>query len=108
MGPMISHAPASPANAPDMHSTVHKLRRDEKPAYRAALGAMPPTCSLKPEKLRDRYSHPTRAAMIASNMPRCRRVPGKMAGSRKPSENSLDCGKPKPSDRKSTRLNSSH
>src|SRR3546814_1823582 len=96
---MTSQAPAAPASAPDTHNDVQSERLEENPAYRAAKGAMPPTCSLKPEKLRDRYSQPATAASKASTMPRCKRVPGKTIGSRKPSEKSRDCGKPKPSGR---------
>src|SRR5690554_5610111 len=97
MGPMASHAPATPASAPDTSIAVHNVRRDEKPAYLAASGAKPPTRNLKPGKLRDKYAHPKILTTNANTIPICSRVPGSTLGNRNPSENRRDCGKPKPS-----------
>ena len=81
----------------EISKELHKALREEKPAYRAAKGAMPPTRRRKPAMLRVRKSQAATEAISASTIPLCKRVPGKTAGNRKPSENRLDCGKPKPS-----------
>ena len=86
-------APAKPAVAPETNSAVHSARREENPAYRAAAGAKPPTCSAKPARVRNKNTHSSAAAPKARKTPMFKRLPAINLGICVTGSNNFDCGK---------------